>query len=456
MSYALDAQWSGRPGARIPRDERRAARGRERAPSRAASALSSRSRASSRRARRSSSRTHPALAAAVAWIPGRNDSLLAVFALAAWLLFLRDRERLPVGDGPRAALRLLLAGAADEGDRGGLAARLDGPRGALLERDRGPRERRARAVVYVAGWGSPGRRDPPRPRLPRPGRRGRGALRTSARTLRVLAASPRQDRLPVQPLRILAVPEDLSPWPGGLAAVGLGRRRAARAGGAGSAWSPLGLTAFGSWLLAPVLAMPGTLVLDNRLYLPACGVLLAVAEIVRAAACERPEPAAARLLVGAHGRRAGRRARRRHSRPTKGPSATGARSHAKPSPALPTRPLARLLASGRRTRSTATTTARSPNTEPHFRSAPARSCTTIVAVISHEERPVARGGARAPRRARDQTQGTRALTRTSRSSSAGRSRRRESRAAAQRAWSSRRRVTSSKIHRRSGEIRRRR
>ena len=57
-------------------------------------------------------------------------------------------------------------------------------------------------------------------------------------------------------------------------------------------------------LLVPVLAMPGTLVLDNRLYLPACGVLLAVAEIVRAAAFERPEPAPPRLLVGALRRRA--------------------------------------------------------------------------------------------------------------------------------------------------------
>jgi tetratricopeptide (TPR) repeat protein len=35
---------------------------------------------------------HPALTEAVAWIPGRNDSLLAVFSLAAWLLFLRGDE----------------------------------------------------------------------------------------------------------------------------------------------------------------------------------------------------------------------------------------------------------------------------------------------------------------------------------------------------------------------------
>lgn len=34
---------------------------------------------------------HPALASAVAWIPGRNDTLLAVMALASWLLFLKRR-----------------------------------------------------------------------------------------------------------------------------------------------------------------------------------------------------------------------------------------------------------------------------------------------------------------------------------------------------------------------------
>ncbi len=36
---------------------------------------------------------HPALTEAVASIPGRNDSLLVVFALAAWLLLLRAQER---------------------------------------------------------------------------------------------------------------------------------------------------------------------------------------------------------------------------------------------------------------------------------------------------------------------------------------------------------------------------
>jgi Flp pilus assembly protein TadD len=59
----------------------------------------------------------------------------------------------------------------------------------------------------------------------------------------------------------------------------------------------LGMSAF-VLLLLPVLATPGTLVLDNRLYLPACGVLLAIAEIVRAAAFERPEPIPPKLLVG--------------------------------------------------------------------------------------------------------------------------------------------------------------
>lgn len=36
---------------------------------------------------------HPALTQAVAWIPGRNDSLLAVFILIAWIFFLNFSER---------------------------------------------------------------------------------------------------------------------------------------------------------------------------------------------------------------------------------------------------------------------------------------------------------------------------------------------------------------------------
>jgi Flp pilus assembly protein TadD len=48
----------------------------------------------------------------------------------------------------------------------------------------------------------------------------------------------------------------------------------------------LGIAAFAIFL-APALAVPGTLVLDNRLYLPACGAILAAAEIVRALAFER-------------------------------------------------------------------------------------------------------------------------------------------------------------------------
>jgi protein O-mannosyl-transferase len=41
---------------------------------------------------------HPALTGAVAWIPGRNDTLLAMFSLAAWLLFLGAADP---SDGPR-------------------------------------------------------------------------------------------------------------------------------------------------------------------------------------------------------------------------------------------------------------------------------------------------------------------------------------------------------------------
>ncbi len=236
--------------------------------------------------------THPALAAAVAWIPGRNDSLLAVFALAAWRLFLRDRAR-PSGMA-RALHFVFFSLALLTKETAGVLPLVWTAHAALLERDRGPRERRARAVVYVAGWGALVAAI-----LLAHGSLGRAAEGAGApdvaRTLRVLAASLGKIVFPFSP-SVLAVPEDLSPWPGGLAAVGLAVA-ARRVPGVRGRVVALGLTAF-VLLLAPVLAMPGTLVLDNRLYLPACGVLLAVAEIVRAAACERPEPAAARLLVG--------------------------------------------------------------------------------------------------------------------------------------------------------------
>ncbi len=232
---------------------------------------------------------HPALAAAVAWIPGRNDSLLAVFSLAAWLLLLRDRARASPVD--RAlhfgffALALFTKETAVVLPLVWMAQELALP---------WPRERRRDAVVYVSGWAM----------LVAAAVAVHGALhggagaigaRTLAGNLPQLFASLGKVVFPFDPT-VLATPEDLSLWPGVVAALGLA---VATRFVDGVRWR---VVAFGMitfvLLLAPVLAMSGTLILDSRLYLPAFGVLLAGTEIVRATVVERGEPSAPRLLFG--------------------------------------------------------------------------------------------------------------------------------------------------------------
>ena len=233
---------------------------------------------------------HPTLAAAVAWIPGRNDSLLAVFALASWLFFLRDGARSSRVD---RALHLGLFGLALLTKETAAALPLVWGLQAVLV-DEWPRERRRDAVVLLAGWAAliAGTALAHREVAGSVGAISAPAL---ARNLPQLFAGLGKVVFPVDPT-VLAAPEDLSPWPGVLAALAIAAG-ARFVHGVRPRVVALGMSAF-VLLLLPVLATPGTLVLDNRLYLPACGVLLAIAEIVRAAAFERPEPTPPKLLVG--------------------------------------------------------------------------------------------------------------------------------------------------------------
>jgi len=207
---------------------------------------------------------HPALASAVAWVPGRNDVLLGVLVLGAWLAFVRRRPALhfacfalalltketAVALAPVCALHALLV------DRSLARLRWLGP--------------------HALGW-------------------------TALVGLRLVVHRPADvhPTLANLPLLLdglgkLVLPIHLSPisdaadasiWPGVVAALLLaaatflvpGARRRVVA---------LGAATF-ALFLSPPLLVTGSLVLDERLYVPAAGIVLALAEMVRALAPER-------------------------------------------------------------------------------------------------------------------------------------------------------------------------
>jgi hypothetical protein len=211
---------------------------------------------------------HPALASAVAWIPGRNDTLLAVMALASWLLLLKKHW---VAHLVFFALALMTKET---------ALALPVLWGVTLL---GRRHRRDPRGWLLAGWAAlVAARFVVHPGAPHatPGE--------LASNLPLLAVALGKLVLPVRPT-VLAVLGDLPVWPGVAAAVGiaLATWRLPRARRPVIAFGALAFVLF----LAPALAVPGTLVLDHRLVLPAVGVLIVLGEIVRALRPER------RLLV---------------------------------------------------------------------------------------------------------------------------------------------------------------
>lgn len=205
---------------------------------------------------------HPALAPAVAWIPGRNDLLLAVFALTAWLALLRGASTVH-----------LLAFAA-----------------ALLSKETAA----ALPLVWALHLGlEPAARPRGLARFALP---GAWAALVTARVLAhpaLGAVSPGGFARLVRGLGELALPVHLSPlavdadvptWPGFLGFAGilvatrwLGavRRRVIA----------LGLGAFALTYL-PGALVPGVLEVGSRLYLPAVGFVLVLAELLRGAALE--------------------------------------------------------------------------------------------------------------------------------------------------------------------------
>jgi tetratricopeptide (TPR) repeat protein len=231
---------------------------------------------------------HPALTEAVAWIPGRNDSLLAVFALASWLLLLRALET----DGwlSRAGHLVAWLAALLAKEAAVVLPLVYLAHPLLVER------RPWRTVVrpwLVVGWAAAlglvliARAAV----LPE----GAGAAGVSApRILSNLALYPISLGKLVLPLHlsVLATPEDSWLWPGAVGAALVfaallvpGIRRA----------SVLFAAACFAILVAPGLPASGLLALESRLYLPALGVVLAACEIARAVG---GWPRGAKLAVG--------------------------------------------------------------------------------------------------------------------------------------------------------------
>jgi tetratricopeptide (TPR) repeat protein len=209
---------------------------------------------------------HPVLSSTVAWIPGRNDSLLALFVVGSWLAFLHGR---------RTAHLLLFTLALLTKETAIALPVVCAAHALLLE----PELRRPRVLgLHGAAW------------LLLIGTRlalhpaGSWTSAASLDQLPQLAAGLGKLVMYLRPTAV-AVAADIPVWPGLVGAAGLvaatatvpGIRRRVMA---------LGAVAIGAFLLPPVL-LTGTLVLDQRLYLPAVGVVLMVGEILRALAPER-------------------------------------------------------------------------------------------------------------------------------------------------------------------------
>jgi hypothetical protein len=220
---------------------------------------------------------HPALAAAVAWIPGRNETLVAIGALASWLAFLRERERpswttMGLHHGffalalftKESAVVLPLVCATS-------AALIDPPRVP-------PARRRLGAYVYPIGWAIiVGARVWAYPQ-------STASARGMFSNLPLVVTSLGKILLPSH-LSVFAVSEDLSLVPG-VAAFAVLLVAVVRLPRVRGRIVALGGAAF-LLFLAPALFLPGSLVLDHRLVLPAVGAIIVVAEIARAMTLER-------------------------------------------------------------------------------------------------------------------------------------------------------------------------
>jgi len=219
--------------------------------------------------------THPALAPAAAWIPGRNDSLLAVFVLASWIAFARNAERPSWWH--KATHCGFFALALFTKESAIVLPLVCVAHVALAQPDAWRRLRRPSALGgFALAWAAlVAVRVFAHPAPP-------GAFPAAGEILAHLplfVTGLGKVVLPVR-LSVLAVPEDVLLWPGVVAWLALGIATWV-VPGVRVRVVALGAAAFVIFLV-PIVALPGSLVLDQRLLLPACGAILAAGEVVRA------------------------------------------------------------------------------------------------------------------------------------------------------------------------------
>lgn len=217
---------------------------------------------------------HPALTEAVAWIPGRNDSLVTLWGLASWLALMRARER--AGWGWRLAhlaawlLALLSKEAAIVWPVAYLAHARWVDRRAWRE---------AAPTWLVAGWAIAlaayllARRAA----LPHGLALSGLSIAALARAPLLIAGDLGKLVLPAH-LSVLSVSEDTWTWPGvvaaGLLVAAFWLPRIRRA--------PLGVAILCLLVfIAPSLPASNLLTLETRLYLPAVAYILVLVELVR-------------------------------------------------------------------------------------------------------------------------------------------------------------------------------
>lgn len=219
---------------------------------------------------------HPALVSAVAWIPGRNESLLAVLVLGAWMAFASYVER--PSWRTMATHLALFALALFTKETAVMLPLVCGVHGAWLSAAPPFRAASRRSVsVFIPGWvacfalrlaAQPVAIDG-----------GSVSAAETARQLRLLPSGLAELVFPFSPSLVGVVSD--STVAGGILALVLAVALVVTVRGTRPRTVLFGAAAFVLWSLPP-LATGGTLVLGSRLYLPAVGIVIAGAELTRA------------------------------------------------------------------------------------------------------------------------------------------------------------------------------